>query len=237
MSIRVGHIFLSVGLAALLAGLLSFLLPEKSYACSCVRPGSPTEELEKSAAVFSGTVKSTTPSSSEHLTLTAEVEVNAVWKGPLYQTMYVSASNPRQGPVCGMHFVEGAQYIFYAVYEIQGSDYSPDWWVNRCTLTSPIAGADYILDELGEGQAPIVAPPTSPQMPSAPTSDSTSESDKDPPPTTAAITSAPTPPSPEHGGGGGCGLTSHKADLSIVGLMLGIVWLSLGRRRPPQEPW
>ena len=234
MSIRSGLVFLSVVLVVLLAGLLSFLLPEKSYACSCVCPGSPTEELEKSAAVFSGTVKSTTPSSSEHLTLTAEIEVNAVWKGPLYQTMYVSASNPRQGPVCGMHFVEGAQYIFYAVYEIQGSDYSPDWWVNRCTLTSPITGADYILDELGEGQAPIVAPPTSAPtpVPPSPTPDSTTKPVKDPPPTSTSTRATPT-----QGSGGACTTSPNKADLSVAALIVGIVGLSLGRRRPPQAPW
>ncbi len=54
MAIRSGYTLASLSLVVLLAGLLAFVLPERSYATECLPRGSPLEELEESAAVFSG---------------------------------------------------------------------------------------------------------------------------------------------------------------------------------------
>ena len=76
--------------------------PEPSYACSCVENGPPIEELANSAAVFMGRVVSVREldpedplwggaelvSSSDPATIGFAVQT--VWKGPLYQTMYLT---------------------------------------------------------------------------------------------------------------------------------------------------
>ena len=58
MASDAGSIALRVALLVPLIGALFPVHPESSYACKCAVPGSPSEELAKSAAVFQGQVVS-----------------------------------------------------------------------------------------------------------------------------------------------------------------------------------
>ena len=74
--------------------------------------------------------------------------------------------------------------------------------VSLCSRTRSMAEAEEDLQALGEGSSPE----------------------------TGAVGPTPTVPDTE-GRGGGCGLGSSAADMSFVGLMAGVVWLGLRRRR------
>lgn len=121
---------------------------EQGFACSCAPPDSPSEELARSAAVFSGKVidireyndpNSTTISSTDPTTVKFEVET--VWKGPAYETMHFTTA--RSGASCGFTFVEGEDYI---VYSHGGST------VSLCSRTALLKSAQADLGELGEGR-------------------------------------------------------------------------------------
>ena len=150
-----------VGLA-LLAGVLWLLgnNPAQVHACSCVQPGTPTEELEKFSAVFAGRVVSVQHSfdpdtrsvvrEAEDRT-TVGFEVSAVWKGTVHEDMYIST--PPTGGSCGFTFIEGEEYIVY------GYDSSYDdggYTVGICSRTALLHLAQADLDAFGDGQAPLV---------------------------------------------------------------------------------
>ena len=120
--------------------------------------------------------------------------MQTVWKGPLYQTMYLTTL--RSEASCGFTFVEGVSYV---VYSRDGST------VSLCSRTARLSEAIDDLAVLGEGYMPVQG------------------------------LSAPTPDLSEHRSGG-CGLSPNQGtDLSIVGLMVGVVCVCLSRRRhdPP----
>ena len=74
--------------------------------------------------------------------------------------------------------------------------------VSLCSRTRSMSEADEDLASLGEGRSPRVG------------------------------TVGPTPDVPDsEGRGGGCGLGSQAADMSLVGLMVGVVWLGIRRRQ------
>ena len=110
-----------VGLA-LLVGVVWFLgTPGPVYACSCVAPGTPLEELEQFSAVFAGRVVSVQhsydPKSGSVIRerddrSTIGFEVDAVWKGAVHEDMYITT--PPTGGSCGFTFIEGEEYIVYA---------------------------------------------------------------------------------------------------------------------------
>lgn len=144
--------------AAVLAGVLWLLwTPGPVYACSCVQPGPPSEELKVSAAVFAGRVflvehsydpegRFVTPDDRS----TIGFEVNAVWKGTVHESMYITT--PPIGGTCGFTFVEGEEYIVYA-YDSHYED--GGYSTGICTRTSHLSEAQQDLDELGAGDAPL----------------------------------------------------------------------------------
>ena len=154
--------------AALIVPLISLwilLHPTQSYACSCVTPGSPSEEMANSAAVFMGRVVSVREferndgswSSTDPTTI--EFAVSTVWKGPSYETMFLTTA--RLDGSCGFTFVEGEKYV---VYSRNGST------VSLCSRTRSLSEAQHDLTELGKGQAPIpvtIAPTPVPFTPRA----------------------------------------------------------------------
>ncbi len=149
-----------VGLA-LLAGVLWLLgNPAQVQACSCVEPGTPSEELEKFSAVFAGRVVSVQHSfdpdagsvvrEAEDRT-TVGFEVSAVWKGTVHEDMYITT--PPTGGSCGFTFVEGEEYIVYG----HDSNYDDGGYtVGICSRTALLGLAQADLDAFGEGQAPLV---------------------------------------------------------------------------------
>ena len=133
-----------------LGGLWLFANTEVSYACSCLPPFSPSQELAESATVFAGKVTSVREFSDPKATIyssmdptTVEFEVEIVWKGPSYETL--SLTTARMGGSCGFTFVEGEEYI---VYSRDGAT------VNLCSRTRPVAEAEEDFKDLGEGQKP-----------------------------------------------------------------------------------
>ena len=142
---------------ALLLGALWFLgNTQQAYACKCVMPGSPSEELEKFDAVFAGKVLSIehsfdpdTRSRSPGDHTTVGFSINTVWKGTVDSN--IDLTTPPTGGSCGFAFVEGEEYIVYA-YEGAGENDSLN--VSVCSRTALLAEAEADTDALGEGYAP-----------------------------------------------------------------------------------
>ena len=180
----------------LIIGLWLYLHPEQGYACSCPSPGSPSEELAESAAVFMGQVVSVRELERDdgkwgtEDPTTVEFKVDTVWKGSASETMYLTTS--RSEVSCGFTFVESLEYV---VYSRDGST------VSLCSRTRLLSEAPFDLAQLGKGQEPTQG------------------------------TIAPTPDVSEYQTGGGCGLSPHTTDLSVAGVIAGIAWLGLRKRR------
>ena len=126
------------------------------HACKCAEPGSPSEELEKFAAVFAGRVVSVQHSydpngasvSPEDRT-TVGFDVSTVWKGTVHEDMYITT--PPTGGSCGFTFVEGEEYVVYG----HDSNYADGGYtVGICSRTALLGQAQADLDALGEGHAP-----------------------------------------------------------------------------------
>ena len=141
----------------LLMGVFLFLgNPATVHACSCVPPGTPSEELEKFSAVFAGKVISIQHSydpnagfASPGDRTTVGFEVSTVWKGTVHEEMYITS--PPTGGACGFAFVEGAEYIVYA-YD---SAYTEGGYATGiCSRTALLSKAQEDIDALGDGQAP-----------------------------------------------------------------------------------
>ena len=138
-------------------GVLWFLgNPGQAHACKCAQPGSPSEELRVSSAVFAGKVVSVrhtydpdgrSVSRDDHSTI--GFEVSAVWKGTVYEDMYITT--PPTGGSCGFRFAEGEEYIVYAHDSAYGDG---GYAVGICTRTALLEQAQEDIDELGEGRAP-----------------------------------------------------------------------------------
>ena len=149
MASTFGSIVIRVALIVPLIGVWLTTHPERSYACSCVTPGSPSEELAKSTAVFMGQVVSVREfdrgndimSSTDPTTV--EFEVTTIWKGPSSTTMFLTTA--RFGASCGFTFVKGEKYV---VYSQDGST------VSLCSRTRMVSKATDDLAALGKGHVP-----------------------------------------------------------------------------------
>lgn len=142
---------------AITLSLLWFLTSAgQAFACKCAEPGTPTEEIGKFDAVFSGTVflvqhsydlegKPVTPEDRS----TIGFEVGTVWKGAIHEVTYITT--PPTGGSCGYTFVEGEEYIVYASDSHYGDD---SYTVSICSRTALLSAAQADLDALGEGEAP-----------------------------------------------------------------------------------
>ena len=148
----------SLAAIALLVGVILFLgNPELVHACKCAVPGTPSEELENSSAVFVGRVVSIHHSFDPNASsvtpddrTTVEFEVSAVWKGTVHEGMYITTPPPLGS--CGFTFVAGEEYI---VYGHDGKYGEGGYTVSICSRTALIGQAQADIDELGEGQAPL----------------------------------------------------------------------------------
>ena len=206
----IGSLSIRLVLIAFLIGLWAMMSPERSYACSCVMPGSPSEELAEASAVFMGrAVSVSTDEASEDLFKTFQTEflVTTVWKGPLSSTIYINTDSGSCGFENG--FAAGREYIVYAY----GS--RSNLSTASCSRTTPLAWGMDDLAGLGEGTAP-------PQPTHTPT----------PRPASTAATGTATTHTPEQSGpGGGCGTSPQTFDLSFAGLMVGLVSFGLLKSR------
>ena len=146
-----------VGLAFLLIVVWLLGYPGQVHACSCVVPGSPSEEIDKFDAVFAGRVVSIQhsfdpqgSSFSHGDQTTIGFQVSAVWKGAVTEDMHVTT--PPTGGSCGFAFEEGEEYIVYAY---DGANADESYSVNICSRTALLAQAQEDLDAFGDGEAPL----------------------------------------------------------------------------------
>ena len=260
MASRSASIAIRLVLIVPLIGLWYVVHPERSYACSCLEPGSPSEELEEADAVFMGRVVSVREVEKVHGDLTyvdsviTEFDVKTVWKGPVNQTMYIDSGGP-----CGIGFIEGVEYIVYAYY----SDHWDGLATGLCTRTTLLSWAMDDLAGLGAGTtpgqvptaprpeptntaAPLVTNTPTPQATDTPTPQPTNTAAPQatdtptPQPTNTAApqaTDTPTPqptdtPTPDMSEtSGGRGLLPYTFAMLVVALLAGLAWFGLRKRR------
>lgn len=131
--------------------------PSVVSACSCAVSPSAEETLERSAAVFQGTVVSMVDrnegalirSSGDPLEVTFQVD--AVWKGEVLPEIMVTT--PMSSASCGFTFVEGVAYLVYAN---EGEDGGLKAYL--CSRTTQASNASADLEVLGSGDVPEAAP-------------------------------------------------------------------------------
>ncbi len=139
-------------LLVIIASMLT-IETDSAYACSCVIPGPPDEELANSSAVFAGKVINLAEpfagfgpvSSADPIKVTFQVD--KVWKGSVSQTTIISTA--RSGASCGYTFEKGGEYIVYA-YGTEN-----DLSVSLCSRTQSLNTAEDDLAVLGAGAAPL----------------------------------------------------------------------------------
>ena len=214
---------------ALIAGLIGFSListPGRSYACSCVQPGTPSEELARSTAVFVGRVISVTRYSRDSGMVsgmdpvTVEFDVQTIWKGPDYETMYLTTA--RFGGSCGIGFGEGDEYLVYSPNGVT---------VHLCTRTRLLSEAASDLEELGEGRSPALG--TVARTPVIP-DDLVSGTPV--PPATVELPASTPAPTAAVGPSGGCRVGSAAPDLWMTGLLAGVIWFGVRGKKSDADP-
>ena len=148
---------LAAALALLSSAAWTHWTSDAVHACSCVQPGTPSEELEKFSAVFAGKVVTVEHSydpnggvvSAEDRS-TIGFQVGTVWKGAVHED--TSITTPPTGGACGFTFEEGEEYIVYA-YD---SPYDEGGYTaGICSRTARLALALEDIAALGEGHAPL----------------------------------------------------------------------------------
>jgi len=105
-------------------------------------PKSPSEELKRAAAVFSGEVGDI---KTEERSFVVEIKVEKVWKGEIPKTIVVQTS--KLASDCGYSFALGRKYLIY----VYGGE---PFTVSHCSRTKPLESASEDLKELGEGNQP-----------------------------------------------------------------------------------
>lgn len=170
------------GLLLMLSVLVVFMTlltvrPQVTYACSCVIPPSPLESMEKSTAVFEGTVtsmkKSSKPVQSSGDPMYVTFLTGAHWKGDVGEQVTVSTA--QSSASCGFEFKEGERYLVYARGGAEGAagtdgaegkagtkeaDGKAKLTVSLCSRTTLYSNAQEDLNELGAGMS--VGSPTEP---------------------------------------------------------------------------
>ena len=146
-----------VGLALIVSVLWLVGNAGQLLACKCAQPGTPSEELEESSAVFAGRVVSVrhsydpdAASATPEDYTTVGFEVSAVWKGAVHEDMRITT--PPTGGSCGFAFVEGEEYIVYG-YD---SPYAEGGYTaGICSRTALLGQVQADTDALGRGSNPL----------------------------------------------------------------------------------
>ena len=112
-------------------------------ACSCVIPGSPQEELEKSDFVFQGKVISVIKEGEMYKEkYKVTFNVSQGWKGDVPQEFEIYTSDSSAS--CGYYFAEGEEYVVYA------RNVEEKLQVDLCSRTNNIKGAKDDLEILNK---------------------------------------------------------------------------------------
>jgi hypothetical protein len=149
-----GERFLSVirlrlaffALFALIAG--SLLSAEPAHACTCAAPATAAEGLQRSAAVFRGTVTAIGRPFLDRIGFTrsgghwVKFKVVKQWKGAPSNTLEVVTRLTAEG--CGFPFEEKKDYLVYVVTEPK------EIQTGICTGTKSLAGAEPEMKQLDD---------------------------------------------------------------------------------------
>ena len=206
---------LRIALAAAVCGVWFLMDTGRASACSCIEPGSPLEELDRAALVFTATVISVREEKPlmgidwlpANGPTTVEFKVHTIWKGQLRPN--ISLTTARYEASCGFTFLEGSRYI---AYSRDGET------VSLCSRTRLLQGAnretDEDLAELGKLGSSSWGPP------SGPGSYISAQA-------TAAQAAPTVVKEAPASAGGGCGVascTGHATgDLALLGLLVGTI--------------
>ncbi|WP_339147583.1 MULTISPECIES: hypothetical protein [unclassified Sutcliffiella] len=134
-----------LALLAFFFTILSFTsLSSTGFACSCLPPGTPQEELAKMDAVFTGKVLDV----KEKFNSTTQVKlsVTETWKG--VSTKEVVIYTAMDSAACGVYFEKDKEYLVYA--HLEDGEYT----TYLCSRTAELLHAQSDLKELGEGTVP-----------------------------------------------------------------------------------
>lgn len=142
-------------IGALVAAVVA-LQPCTAFACSCLPPGTPDEELQKSTAVFAGRVASITTVNRGGVApqLQVRFDVSQSWKGPAAKQIEVLTSESSAS--CGVTFEQGGEYVVYS------NDSEGFLNASLCSRTASAADAADDLAVLGNTGAELVAGVTGP---------------------------------------------------------------------------
>ncbi|NQX47345.1 hypothetical protein HQN87_18595 [Paenibacillus tritici] len=145
----------------LLCALMVFITlltvrPQVTYACSCVMPAPPLEAMEKSAAIFEGTVvrieEEVKPMQSSMDPVSVTFQVGSRWKGEVGEQVTVTTA--LSDASCGFEFTEGERYMVYASgEEAEGNGGTTKLTVSLCSRTALFSGAQEDLNALGAGMS------------------------------------------------------------------------------------
>ena len=119
-------------LALFVFGALFTAKAQPVYACSCVMPGTPQEEMGNADAVFSGEVVKIEESLNTGYDVT--LQVLEAWKG--VDSNLVKVHTGMGGGDCGFGFKEAEEYVVYA------SLTDGELQVYSCSLTGLLSDSD-----------------------------------------------------------------------------------------------
>ncbi|KGP72767.1 hypothetical protein [Pontibacillus yanchengensis] len=136
-------------MVVLMSSFIFSLTPTTVKACSCVMPPSVDEEVEVSAAVFTGEVIDIEKKSrSRKVTF----EVSNTWKGVTKSEIVITTG--LNSADCGFPFEVGESYLLYA-NESSMYEGVAELSTTICDRTAAIEEAQQDLETLGEGKAPV----------------------------------------------------------------------------------
>jgi hypothetical protein len=130
--------------ALLLVAAFSAQPTPRTFACSCLAPGTPQEELAKFDVVFLGSVNRVTPQNDGNVQV--DVQVQTIWKGQLGSNTAIFTAN--NSAACGVEFTAGTAYVVYAS-QSEGQLFS-----SLCSRTANATDATADIQALGPGTQP-----------------------------------------------------------------------------------
>ena len=220
----------SLAVSVSLVALILLLGSEPIHAHKCYYPPI-SEAMERATAIFKGEIVAIHEIETElsgGFPYRIEFRVNAVWKGPAYETMFVHTF--RLSEAWGYPFsMDIGEYIVYA------SEEPESLWVDLCSRVSSASDWQEDLEFLGEGLKPEPGSGTPAQtVPVSPTW--TALREVTPTPSSTSV-STPTPMMQNgfEATGGGCNLLARSSHTDFgalpLGLVAGMAWFGFRRRK------
>jgi hypothetical protein len=133
---------------ALVIVVLTVTNPPPAVACSCVQPPPPQAAVGQADAVFAGSVVTIQRTGQAGAALIAEIEVDEVWTGEVFETVTVTTA--AASATCGVNFTTGTRWLVYAELDDSGG-----LRTHLCTRTARATQATADFDALEDGSDPL----------------------------------------------------------------------------------